>query len=54
VCESEFPELVEELDGQPRSVHRCYRKLRALRQQQAAQQEEIEPIQVGRYKFREN
>ena len=54
VCESEFPELVEELDAEPRSVHRCYQKLKLLRNQQAALDEEIEPVQVGRYRLREN
>jgi hypothetical protein len=35
VCEGGFPHLVEQLDAEPRSVHRCYRRLRALRQQRA-------------------
>jgi SAM-dependent methyltransferase len=54
VCESEFPDLVEELDAEPRSVHRCYQKLKVLRHQQSALDEEIEPVQVGRYRLREN
>ena len=47
VCESEFPELASELDAEPRSVHRCYQKLKMLRNQRAALGEEIEPDQVG-------
>jgi DNA modification methylase len=54
VCESEFPELVEELDAEPRSVHRCFQKLKLLRNQQSALDEEIEPVQVGRYRLKEN
>jgi SAM-dependent methyltransferase len=54
VCESEFPELARELDAEPRSVHRCYQKLKLLRNQQAALDEEIEPVQVGRYRLRQN
>ena len=54
VCEGGFPELVAELDAEPRSVHRCYQKLKALRQQQAALEDEVEPVQVGRYRLREN
>jgi SAM-dependent methyltransferase len=54
VCESEFPQLVEELDAEPRSVHRCFQKLKLLRNQQAALDEEIEPVQAGTYKLREN
>jgi adenine-specific DNA-methyltransferase len=54
VCESGFPALVEELDAEPRSVHRCFQKLKLLRNQQAALDEEIEPVQVGRYRLREN
>ena len=54
VCESEFPQLVLELDAEPRSAHRCFQKLKTLRQQQSALEEEIEPVLVGRYKLREN
>jgi DNA modification methylase len=54
VCESGFPELIEELDAEPRSVHRCYQKLKLLRNQQSALDEEIEPVQVGGYRLREN
>ncbi len=54
VCESEFPELIDELDAEPRSVHRCYQKLKMLRNQQAALGEEIEPVQVGKYRLKEN
>lgn len=54
VCDSEFPELVEELDAEPRSVHRCYQKLKRLRNQESAQDDDIEPVQVGKYKLKEN
>lgn len=54
VCESEFPQLVEEIDAEPRSVHRCYQRLKALRQQQEAQEDEIEPVNLGKYKLQEN
>jgi DNA modification methylase len=54
VCASEFPQLIDELDAEPRSVHRCFQKLKLLRNQQAALDEEIEPAQVGRYKLKEN
>jgi hypothetical protein len=54
VCESEFPELVAELDAEPRSVHRCYQKLKMLRNQRAALEEEVEPVRIGRYRLREN
>ena len=54
ICESEFPALIEEIDAEPRSVHRCFQKMKTLRQEQAAQEEEIEPINVGRYKLKEN
>jgi ParB family chromosome partitioning protein len=54
VCESGFTELIEELDAEPRSVHRCFQRLKFLRNQQAALDEVIEPVQVGRYKLREN
>ena len=54
VCECEFPELVAELDAEPRAVHRCYQKLRLLRNQRSALGEEVEPVRVGRYKLREN
>jgi SAM-dependent methyltransferase len=54
VCESEFPELVAELDAEPRSVHRCFQKLKMLRNQQSALDEEIEPVEIGKYKLREN
>jgi ParB/RepB/Spo0J family partition protein len=37
-----------------RSVHRCYQKLKAFRQQQAAQEERVEPVQIGRYRLKEN
>jgi hypothetical protein len=54
VCDSEFPELVAEMDAEPRSVHRCFRKLRVLRDQRAARGEAVEPVPVGRYRLREN
>lgn len=54
VCESEFPQLVEEIDAEPRSVHRCYQRLKVLRHQQEAQEEEIEAVNVGKYKLKEN
>jgi SAM-dependent methyltransferase len=54
VCEGGFPHLVEQLDAEPRSGHRCYRRLQALRQQRAARGERVEPVHVGRYKLREN
>ncbi len=54
ICEGEFPELVEEIDAEPRSVHRCFQKLKTLRQQEAAQEDEIEPVNIGRYKLKEN
>jgi hypothetical protein len=54
VCESGFPELIAEIDAEPRSVHRCYQNLKMLRNQQAALEEEVEPVQVGRYRLREN
>jgi ParB family chromosome partitioning protein len=54
ICESEFPHLIDEIDAEPRSVHRCFQKMKALRQQQAAQEDEIEPVNVGKYKLKEN
>jgi adenine-specific DNA-methyltransferase len=35
-------------------VHRCFQKLKLLRNQQSALDEEIEPVQVGRYRLKEN
>jgi hypothetical protein len=49
-----YGHLKEEVDAEPRSVHRCYQKLKALRQQQVAQDDKIKPVQVGRYKLKEN
>jgi DNA modification methylase/ParB-like chromosome segregation protein Spo0J len=49
-----FGHLKEEMDAEPRSVHRCYQKMKTIRQQQIAQDETIEPIDVGRFKLKEN
>jgi ParB-like chromosome segregation protein Spo0J len=49
-----FGHLKQELDAEPRSIHRCYQKLQAIRQQQAAQEETVEPVNVGRYRLKEN
>jgi DNA modification methylase len=49
-----YSHLREELDAEPRSVHRCYQKLKAIRQQQEALEETVEPVKVGRYKLKEN
>jgi site-specific DNA-methyltransferase (adenine-specific) len=49
-----FGHLKEEMDAEPRSVHRCHQKLKALRQQQIALEEKIEPVNVGKYKLKEN
>jgi len=49
-----FSHLKEEMDAEPRSVHRCHQKMKAILQQQIAQDETIEPIDVGKFKLKEN
>lgn len=54
VCEGGFPDLIDQLDADPRSVHRCYMRLKSLREQQKVQAEEVEPVKTGRFTLREN
>lgn len=49
-----FGYLKEEMDRGPRHVHRCYQKLKALRQQEDAGRDKIEPVDAGTYTLREN
>jgi ParB/RepB/Spo0J family partition protein len=49
-----FGHLKDEMDAEPRSANRCYQRLKAIRQQQIAQEEKIEPVDVGSFKLKEN
>jgi ParB/RepB/Spo0J family partition protein len=49
-----FGHLKDEMDAEPRSANRCYQRLKAIRQQQIAKEEKIEPVDVGNFKLKEN
>ena len=49
-----FGHLKVEMDAEPRAVHRCHQRLKAIRQQRLAQAEGIEPIAADGFAFEEN
>src|SRR5262249_53572246 len=49
-----FGHLKDAIDAEPRSVHRCHQKLRAIRQRQEAKDETVEPVEIGKYTLGED
>lgn len=49
-----YGHLKTEMDAEPRSVNRCYQRLKAIRQREVALDDKIEPVAAGEFTLREN